>query len=457
MYFRGVALVCLVSALAPVHGWNELPVHVYFDEESEHPLIEIRQMDIAVEGGQFKAEITGSDPSFQIPVMAEEPVMVTMRMRSGEGTYDRMEIFWRTPSDRNFSHDRTAMFPLEHDMEWREYQFPLPVVEGPVILRFDPGWKPGLMEIDWIRIEANPLPDELKSGMEALPESVAIENEFLSVTLTPRSAKFDILDRRTDRRWRLDPEKLQSRIVGVNKTGDDSVELMLVDLGDHTIYQSNVSLREGSLHFTLSSENSEALFWGLRHWPPTIKSDFNDGRIVFVDRSSGTLIDQHDPYYAGRDLTIYGNTQGADMPIVALFDWESGDGVLLLAETPTDGHFVLGDRSADLIWPRIRWRQSLDTFRYTREFSYRFSPSGKYVGLAELYRDYAEEVGRRKTLREKAEKTPHLDNLMGGALIWGSTDVEDFIAEARTRGILRAGLGNASHGLRDRTNGLPRL
>lgn len=457
MKLRGAALACLVSALVPAYGWNELPVHLDFENGSDVTLTDIRQLEFSMEEGVFKGEITGNDPSFQIPIKSEGPIQVSMRMRSGEGTFDRMEIFWRTPSDSGFSQDRAAMFPLDHDMEWREYHFPLPITEGPVSLRFDPGWKPGLMEIDWVRIEAHPLPDDMLEKIDALPETVSLENGELSVLISPSTSEFDITDKRTDRQWHLDPEKLQSRIIEVNKTSDESVDLLLVDLGDHNVYQSTVSLQGGSLHFTLSSENSEALFWGLRHWPPTIKSDLNDGRIVFVDRSSGTLIDQYDPYYPGRELTIFGNTQGADMPFVGLFDWESGDGVLLLAETPTDGHFVLGDRDAELIWPRIRWRQSMDTFRYTREFSYRFSPSGNYVGLAELYRDFAEEQGLRKTLREKAEEVPHLDNLMGGALIWGSNDVEDFIAEARTRGVLRAGLGNASHGLRDRTNGLRRL
>lgn len=448
------AVLCSVTSLAPA---GELPLELRFDDDTDMPFLTYRQIEFSVTDAILRGEITGNDPSFQLAVMSGDPVNVTMRMRSGEGAFDRMEIFWKTPMDASFSQDRAAMFPLEHDMVWRDYEFPLPVVEGPAILRFDPGWKPGIVEIESIRIESLADPAGLDERISALPESIELSNGTLDLRMAPASADFQITDNRTGRSWELDPSQLQSRIIGARRTSPESMELTLIDLGDRTEYRSVVSLRGESVHFTVESDHTEALFWGMRHWPPPIRSELSDGRIVFVDRSSGTLIDQHDSHYANRELTIYGNTQATDMPFVALFDWDSGDGVLLLAETPADGHFVLGRESDGLIWPRIRWRQSMDTFRYQREFSYRFSAADGYVGLARLYREYAKETGRHKSLREKAAEIPYLDNLMGGALIWGSNDVNDFIAEARTRGILRAGLGNASHGLRDRENGLRRL
>lgn len=455
---RVVVLTILLGWVAVAHATpHPLPVQFDFEEGSESPFLITREMDLTMEGGVLRAEITGNNPQIEFVVMATDPIRLTTRMRSGQGTFDRMEIFWRTPMDKNFTQDQVMMFPLEHDMEWREYTFPIPVVEGPVILRLDPGWKPGVFEFDWIRIEENPVSQSVLDPVEELPTRLRMENENLSVTVRPKEMTFDITDKRTGRRWNLGDGKPQYLIFSAEQESDHSITLGLIDLGDHAVYQSTVTLEESHLHFTLEGEDSEALFWGLRHWPPTVRSNLNDGRIIFADRSSGTLIGQRDAYYAGRELTIYGNTQAVDMPFVGLFDMQSGDGVMLLAETPTDGHFVLGQSSDGMIWPRIRWRQSMDTFRYTREFSYRFSPGDGYVGIANMYREHAAEMGRLKTLREKAAITPHLDDLMGGALIWGSTDVNDFIDQARTRGILRAGIGNATHGLRDRENGLRRL
>lgn len=457
MRYKGLSTAAILAAAATMAYSHELPVDFHFKGDSDFFFHDPEQVDLSIADGVLRADITGNDPRLHLDVVTDGPIIITARMRSGEGAFDRMEIFWKTPDDRSYSQDRVAMFPLEHDMEWREHEFPLPVTEGPVSLRFDTGWKPGVFEFDWIRIDPHPLPDHIKTQVALLPEEIHLENEALSVSLLPETADFDIVYKRTGRKWHLDPSDIQAAVYSAKRLSDTSIELGLIDRGEHTKYTSTVTLSEDRLEFTLDTEDTEALFWGLRNWPPVIKSDLADGRIVFADRSSGTLIGQRDAYYSGRELTIYGNTQAVDMPFVGLFDWDSGEGVMILAETPADGHFVMGSDQEELIWPRLRWRQSLDTFRYRRKASYHFSPGRGYVGLAELYRAYAIQVGRHKTLHQKAQEAPQLDKLMGGALIWGSTDVNDFAAEARTRGILRAGFGNATHGLRDRRNGIRRL
>lgn len=455
----GVLALAAQMALPTLAPAAELPYRLEFEDPSaELPFVYTRHVETSVADGNLRLQITGSDPQLRFNVNATGPVMVRARARSGEGAFGRMEVFWRELGAARFSENEVAMFPLIHDMEWREYEFPLPIVEGPVTLRLDTGWKKGIFEFDYIEVVEIPLPEEIQSRIDALPESVSLEDGVLELELSPQDGRIDIEDTRTGRQWRIDAANNPARIVDISRESDTTAVLTLIDPSTMVEYASTFTLQgNGTLSIDLDTENKEGLFWALRNWPPSIKTRFDDGRVIFADRSSGTLLDQRDPYYGNKDLLIYGNTEGTDMPFVGLFDWKSGDGVMILAETPADGQFTLEKDQRGLIWPRLRWMPSMDTFRYQRRMSYRFSPGEGYVGIAKLYRERAEELGLRKTLLEKKAERPIVDRLMGGALIWGSTDPEDFIAEARTLGMMRAAIGNATHGLRDRTGGLRRL
>lgn len=62
------------------------------------------------------------------------------------------------------------------------------------------------------------------------------------------------------------------------------------------------------------------------------------------------------------------------------------------------------------------WLPSLGTWKTRRTIRYRLTTGG-YVGLAKAYRQYAIDHGLHRSLREKVEAFPALNNLVGGRLL----------------------------------------
>ena len=52
----------------------------------------------------------------------------------------------------SFNRQRSVVFEITHDGEWKEYEVALPVVGQLRNLRLDPGAAPGAIDIDWIKI-----------------------------------------------------------------------------------------------------------------------------------------------------------------------------------------------------------------------------------------------------------------------------------------------------------------
>jgi hypothetical protein len=103
-------------------------------------------------GGILRVTSTGADPYIHRGGLeVEASVVVSMRLRSsaaGPG-----EVFWVANEERATGAGRSRRFEITHDGEWREYAVKLPLQGTLRELRLDPGSAPGLVEIDWIRLE----------------------------------------------------------------------------------------------------------------------------------------------------------------------------------------------------------------------------------------------------------------------------------------------------------------
>ena len=104
-------------------------------------------------------------------------------------------------------------------------------------------------------------------------------------------------------------------------------------------------------------------------------------------------------------LTVYGNTNCMNIPLVGLFDQEHGDAMMLQIESLLDANVRLS-RKDGLIWPESVWQCSMGKFAYPRRATYRFIDQGGYVKMAEIYREYQKKRGMLKTLAEKAKERP---------------------------------------------------
>jgi hypothetical protein len=447
-------ILCAAFLMSPNTVMGEIIHHWDFDSDTI-PFRETIDMNVDVKDGLLRIDVMGGDPQVKLPITNSSSIRIQARMRSGGGSFGRAEIFWHSPEEDGYSADRAAMYPLIHDDEWREYDFPISTRKGPLFIRIDTGWKRGYFEIDWLRVVEDPLEATTKQAIADLPEELTISNDELEVVFrrdkAADSEEFEVTDHRTGRAWTLNNDNAQVWITRAEVTAPDTITLTLFDHSMRQDYTSHVRIEEGGiLSFDLDTDDKEVHFWTPRLWPPRIDTDMEKGRLVFCDRSGGTLLHDDDPlYYGGRDLLVYGNTSCTDMPWIGLYDEDKGDGVIMLCETPADAIFGMRWNDDKRIRPIMRWRPSMDTFRYARKFSYRFVTEGGYVEMARKYREYVSEKGLILTLEERKKNRPDVAKLIGAPIIWGSTNLADFIPESRTEGLLRAVHANAQHGTSD--------
>lgn len=411
---------------------------------------------VVVKDGVLVGESDGSAPDlffFLPPVNVPCPVALKLTVRTDARLFDRGEVYWTTSLTPKLGLPNRVCFPVEHEGDRQDITLRLPPVSGnlrAVRLSFGRPRGGGRFELSAARLERLPLPARVTEARSVLPDAATLESKHLACTLKPTSHTYSIIDKRTGREWIADGSTTPLLVSRVERS---SPRRMVVGLWDHSIGKEamcEVTLREDdTVTFRLQCADETVPLRGLNAYPPGLTSNLEGGKAVFCDRSSGVYMDLDDEVYSGRLLGVYGNTSCTDMPWVGVLDPARGDGVMTLVETPWDAFLLLDPDEQGRCFPQVMWNESLDTFRYARSLSYVFSPHGGYVALARRYRRIARENGLLVTLREKARRKPAVDLLKGAPIIWGGTDVWDFVRSARQDGLLRGVLSNAQHGLKD--------
>ncbi len=112
----------------------------------------------SVEDGILKVQCDG-DKSFlgnaSFSVFGE--AVFKLRARSNAGGPGKMT--WRTANLKDFNPKHVVTFDLPADGQWHEVEVRLPVQGNIVHARLYPAGKPGIVEIDWIRLYAGSGPD----------------------------------------------------------------------------------------------------------------------------------------------------------------------------------------------------------------------------------------------------------------------------------------------------------
>jgi hypothetical protein len=164
----GVLLVAstIHSTLQADPGINPIPravkstiLHTWdFDGGKDSWLAE-NQCSLSADNGLLQVRSTGNDPYMHSPVdFPGGQVLVQLRLRSkvdGPG-----QVFWTTNELPSRSEKQRADFSIAGDGQWQETQARFQAPGTLTDLRIDPGVKPGLVEIDWIRLvqeELHPL------------------------------------------------------------------------------------------------------------------------------------------------------------------------------------------------------------------------------------------------------------------------------------------------------------
>jgi hypothetical protein len=95
----------------------------------------------------------------------------------------------------------------------------------------------------------------------------------------------------------------------------------------------------------------------------------------------------------------------------------AGPGVIAIFETPDDSGADYKHVPGGPTVVAPYWAPSLGKMRYQRVIRYIFNDNATYVTLAKHYRKYVQETGRFVSLREKALRTPNVNEVIGRPVI----------------------------------------
>jgi len=284
----------------------------------------------------------------------------------------------------------------------------------------------------------------------------SIRNDDLYFEADSKSSTLVIKDSRTKRVWTADlahcindavitkwgqvdqPKFAAFSMTDVARPNDHQLKISVKESQTGKTCSMIVTLDGPNVSFEVFTENMDAPFTAIG-LPPMFTTDMKDGYLTFCDRSSGVLKKQDDTGvgYNETMLTVYGNTNCMNMPLIGWFDRVKGDAMMLQIESPLDANVRLS-RKDGLIWPEPVWQCSMGKFAYPRRVSYRFIDKGGYVKMAELYRGYQKERGMLKTLAEKAQERPAVNRMKGAPVLWAEATDASFLKKWRNFGITSA-------------------
>jgi len=111
------------------------------------------QCTLSLSEGSLRVESTGSDPFIHTREVldAKGSLAVKLRMRSKSNGVG--QVFWATEKAERFGPTNRLNFSPVHDGQWHEYEAKFTTGDALRSLRIDPSTTPGLIEMDWIRLQ----------------------------------------------------------------------------------------------------------------------------------------------------------------------------------------------------------------------------------------------------------------------------------------------------------------
>jgi hypothetical protein len=113
--------------------------------------------------------------------------------------------------------------------------------------------------------------------------------------------------------------------------------------------------------------------------------------------------------------------QGPYLGCLGLWNAGSGAGMLMIYDTSELAGYELAhghEGGKDLVVPAPYWVGDKFKFEGERRLIYSFAGSDGYVALMKRYRQYCQDIGRFKTLRQKAAEIPMVDRAVGAPIFW---------------------------------------
>jgi len=309
------------------------------------------------------------------------------------------------------------------------------------------------------------------------PDALRIENEVMRVQVDRTGGVFRLVDKAAAETWEPDPWVGAPGILVLQSPGGgrreinlrQAEEISVVRAADAIIEISFRRLRLSAAEGTLEAGGKTRLtLVGVRgplrvevldvRYPPdwklveleypcrlgALRTDVDEGYLI-VPYQQGCIVPStvknwkqlpriktwswdDGPWmeHGAADVRIYG-WQVASLPMFGLVKGKSTLAAIIETEDDASLRLVLNSNGQHVfsrigrLSPYARlaatsplWLAERKQFGYSRSVLYEFLPDGGYVAAAKHYRRYAREHGLLVTLREKIERTPALDKIIGG-------------------------------------------
>ena len=302
---------------------------------------------------------------------------------------------------------------LAHGSEWKQVQRrvviprdvasvqPCVIGEGKTVVRLD------LFSV----CRAGNVSDLRTPGQ---PDVLTLSNPSMELRFDTKTLSAQVRCRSSRKVWEQIPSLKELVLKNIRKEDERTLTMELLDATANRKFRSTLQLDPDKAEYVITLDalnQTDAPFSGLTY-PPPYRSQ--PGEYLVIPLNEGISYPVEDETIEPRYLIAYGG-HGICMAFWGATDGQSGYSAII--ETPDDGGIRI-DRHEKKLTVFPQWDPQLGKFGYERRLRYCFFGAGGYVGMAKRYRQYAQEKGIFKTLREKEKEVPATARLAGAVNVW---------------------------------------
>ncbi len=261
------------------------------------------------------------------------------------------------------------------------------------------------------------------------PQEFTVCNATIAVTLNAADGALSVTDKRTGQTWR---QKSTDNVKVIEpKRIDGGIDLTWRADGLGADLEAQLRIDGEKPEFTVAISAKGGLKGTLGYPYPFVSQS---GAYLVVPMNEGISYPVEDESIEPMWLVAYGG-HGICMAFWGVTDGESGHTVII--ETPDDALIQI-NRLEGRLCVAPRWESQKGDFGYTRKLRYVFFDKGGHVAMCKRYRQYAQEVGKLKTLDQKRQENPNVDLLIGAVNVWcWENDALAVVGEMKSAGIER--------------------
>jgi hypothetical protein len=249
------------------------------------------------------------------------------------------------------------------------------------------------------------------------------------VTLNAADGALSVTDKRTGQTWRQKSTD-NVKVIEPNHV-EGGIDLTCRHPGLGLDIKTEIRLDGEKPEFTVAISAKGNLKGTLGFPHPFVSQG---GMYLVVPMNEGISYPVDDESIEPMWLVAYGG-HGICMAFWGVTDGESGHTVII--ETPDDALIQI-NRLEGRLCIAPRWESQKGDFGYTRKLRYVFFDKGGHVAMCKRYRQYAQQIGRLKTLDQKRQENPNVDLLIGAVNLWcWENDALAIVREMKSAGIER--------------------